>query len=54
MLMEFFVVFVVLAASLCIAWCGSRRVSLFLFAGALALTVALYLHHATDTLPISL
>jgi hypothetical protein len=52
--MDFFVVFIVLAASLCIAWCGSRRVSLLLFAGAMVLTVALYLHHATDTLPVSL
>jgi hypothetical protein len=52
--MEFFVVFVVLAASLWVAWSGPARVSVLLFAAALALTVALYLHHATETLPLSL
>jgi hypothetical protein len=52
--MEFFVVFLVLAASLWAAWSGPARASVLLFAGAMVLTVALYLHHATDTLPLSL
>ncbi len=52
--MDFFVVFLVLAASLWGAWSGTRRVALGLFAAAMVLTVALYLHHATETLPLSL
>ncbi len=52
--MDIFVVFVVLAASLRVAWRGAARSAFLLFAGAMVLTVALYLHHATETLPLSL
>ncbi len=52
--MDFLVVFLVLAASLLVAWKGSERTALVIFAGAMVLTVALYLHHATETLPLSL
>ncbi|HEY7669113.1 MAG TPA: DUF5993 family protein [Hyphomicrobium sp.] len=51
--MDFFVIFLVLAASLWAAWRGPARASVLLFAGALLLTVATYLHHATDRLPLS-
>jgi Family of unknown function (DUF5993) len=52
--MDFFVVFLVLAASLLVAWRGSERAALVFFTGAMVLTIALYLHHATETLPLSL
>jgi hypothetical protein len=52
--MDFFVVFLILAASLWVAWSGPARTALLLFASAMVLTVALYLHHATETLPLSL
>ena len=52
--MDFLVVFLVLAASLWFAWKGPERAALLLFTGAMVLTVALYLHHATETLPLSL
>ncbi|HEX9881399.1 MAG TPA: DUF5993 family protein [Hyphomicrobium sp.] len=52
--MDILVVFLALTASLWVAWRGPRRGALLLFAGAMMLTVALYLHHATETLPLSL
>jgi len=52
--MDFFIVFLILAASLWVAWCGPLRASLLLFATAMVLTAALYFHHATETLPLSL
>jgi hypothetical protein len=51
--MDIFVVFLVLAASLWVAWRGPLRGALMLFAVAMVLTVALYLHHATETLPLT-
>jgi len=51
--MDFVVVFLILAASLWVAWCGPLRASLLLFASVMVLTVALYVHHATETLPLS-
>jgi len=51
--MDFSVIFLVFAASLWVAWRRSSRPALFLFAIGMVLTVALYLHHATETLPVS-
>jgi hypothetical protein len=52
--MEFSIVFLVFAASLWVAWKGQRRKAILLFWARLGLTIALFLHHATDPLPISL
>jgi Family of unknown function (DUF5993) len=52
--MEFFVIFLVFAASLWLAWTSSLRPALSLFALGLILSAALYLHHATEMLPVSL
>ncbi len=52
--MDLFVIFIVLAASLWVAWKGSERGALLLFAGAMVLTAAIYFQHATETLPLSL
>lgn len=52
--MEFFVIFLVFAASLWLAWSSSLRPALSLFVLGLIFSTALYLHHATDTLPVSL
>lgn len=52
--MEFLVVFLVFAASLWAAWSYSVRPALVLFALGLTFSTALYLHHATETLPVSL
>jgi hypothetical protein len=49
--MDFLIVFLVLAASLWVAWKGPERAALLLF---MVLTVALYLQHATERLPLSL
>jgi hypothetical protein len=51
--MEFSVVFLVFAASLWVAWKRQGRKAILLFAVGMACTVALYLHHATDPLPLS-
>ena len=50
--MEFSVVFLVFAASLWVAWKREGRKAILLFAAGMAFTVALYLHHATDPLPL--
>jgi Family of unknown function (DUF5993) len=51
--MDFTIVFLVFAASLWVAWRREARKAILLFAVGMALTVALYLHHATETLPLS-
>jgi Family of unknown function (DUF5993) len=51
--MEFSLVFLVYAASLWVAWKREARKAILLFMAGLGLTVALYLHHATDPLPLS-
>jgi hypothetical protein len=51
--MEFAVVFLVFAASTWLAWRRPKRAAISLFALGIALTGALYLHHATDALPLS-
>ena len=51
--MEFAITFLILAAALCAAFWGGRRLALGLFAAAMIVIVALYLHHATDVLMLS-
>ena len=51
--MEFTLVFLVFAASLWVAWKREGRKAILLFAAGMAFTVALFLYHATDTLPLS-
>jgi len=51
--MDFSVVFLVFAASLWVAWRRSALPAVYLFAIGMVLTAALYLHHASDTLPLS-
>jgi hypothetical protein len=51
--MEFLIVLLNFAAALWTAWRSQVRTALWLFASALTLTIALFLHHATDALPLS-
>ena len=47
------ILFGLFAAALLAAWHGGRRMAVALFFAALALSVADYLHHATDRLSLS-
>jgi hypothetical protein len=51
--MEFTAQFLALTVVLLVAWLGSRRLALGLFAVTFIVSVAIYLHHATDTLRLS-
>jgi hypothetical protein len=51
--MDFSVIFLVFAASLWVAWAGRSRKAILLYTIGMVLTGALYLHHATETLPLS-
>ena len=51
--MEFTAQFLGLTVVLLVAWLGSRRLALALFAVTFIVSVAIYLHHATDTLQLS-
>jgi hypothetical protein len=51
--MEFAALFLGVVAVMAAAWWGTRRLALMLFAAALAVSVATYLHHATDVLKLS-
>jgi len=51
--MYFTVVFLLFAVTMFFAWFGNPRVAYMLFALAMVLTGALYLHHASSTLPLS-
>jgi Family of unknown function (DUF5993) len=51
--MEFFAIFLIFAASLWVAWQRQGRKAILLYGVGMALTVAVYLHHATETLPVS-
>jgi hypothetical protein len=47
------VLFVLFLLALLLAWFGPRRGAIAVFCIALALTVADFLHHATDALKLS-
>ena len=51
--MFFAVVFLLFAVTMLVAWFGKPRVAFMLFALAMVLTGALYLHQASSTLPLS-
>jgi hypothetical protein len=51
--MDSSIAFFIFAAALWAAWRRGPRVTVFLFAMGVLFTVAVYLHHATDTLPLS-
>lgn len=51
--MEFVIVFLIFAGALWLAWRRSPRLAIYAFAAGLMLTATLYLHHATDALPLS-
>jgi hypothetical protein len=51
--MDFSVVFLVLAASMWVAWRRPAGPAILLFSVGMLLMVALYLQHATQTLPLS-
>lgn len=52
--MEFSVIFLIFAASLWVAWRREPRKAILLFSLGMVCTMALYLHHATETVPLSL
>jgi hypothetical protein len=51
--MEFTALFLAVAVVMLIAWRGSRAFALGLFAAVMIACIAIYLHHATDTLNLS-
>ncbi len=51
--MEFFIVFLIFAAALWLAWRRSPCLAVYAFAAGLTLTATLYLHHATGALSLS-
>jgi Family of unknown function (DUF5993) len=51
--MEFTALFLAVTVAMAVAWRGPRSLALTLFAAVLLLSVATYLHHATDTLNLS-
>lgn len=51
--MEFFLAFFNFALALWLAWRHEARLAVYVFLAGLVYTAALYLHHATDKLPLS-
>jgi Family of unknown function (DUF5993) len=51
--MEFTALFLSVLAVMAASWWGSHHLALALFSIALVASVAIYLHHATDTLNLS-
>lgn len=51
--MEFFIAFFNFALALWLAWRHQPRSAVYVFFAGLVFTVALYLRHATDPLPLS-
>jgi hypothetical protein len=51
--MEFTALFLAVTIVMLVAWRGSRRLALVLYAAVLIACVATYLHHATDPLKLS-
>ena len=52
--MDSSIAFLIFAAAMWAAWRRGPRVALSLFTLGLLFTLAVYLHHATDALPLSL
>jgi hypothetical protein len=50
--MDSSIAFFIFAAALWAAWRRGPRVTVFLFSMGVLFTVAVYLHHATDALPL--
>ncbi len=51
--MEFAALFLAVTVVMLVAWRGTRTLALALFAATLIVSVATYLHHATDVLKLS-
>jgi Family of unknown function (DUF5993) len=51
--MEFTALFLAITVAMLVVWRGPRPLAMALFAAVLLLSVATYLHHATDTLKLS-
>jgi hypothetical protein len=51
--MDQLALFLLFGAAMLVAWTGLRRMAIGLFCLAVVLTVADYLHHASDTLNLS-
>ncbi|MCB5174665.1 DUF5993 family protein [Microvirga lenta] len=51
--MDQMILFLLFAATMLAAWLGRRALAFGLFGLSLVLSVADYLHHATDRLPLS-
>jgi Family of unknown function (DUF5993) len=51
--MDSSIAFLIFAAAMWAAWRRDLRVAVFLFAPGMLLTLVVYLHHATDVLPLS-
>jgi hypothetical protein len=51
--MDQMLLFLLFAATMIAAWRGRRALALALFGLSLVLSLADYLHHATDALPLS-
>lgn len=51
--MVFSALFLVVVIVMAVAWWGSRKLAMALFAVALAASVATFIHHATDVLNLS-
>ena len=51
--MEFTALFLGVAIVMMASWFGPRRLALALFAAVFIASVATFLHHATDVLPLS-
>lgn len=51
--MEFSALFLGITVVMAVAWWGSRKLALALFAAVLIASAATYIHHATDALKLS-
>jgi len=51
--MDSSIAFFIFAAAMWAAWRRGPRLTVFLFTLAMLFTVAVYLHHANDALPLS-
>lgn len=51
--MSFAAAFLLVSATMIAAWRGGRPLALSLFAVTLVVLLAIFAHHATDTLPLA-